>query len=237
MFVDSLLFYHVVFKIPRLENMWFNMFNFKDLLTGAVMNQIQNQFQQLRTFLTSQMKNQIEPINASIRNLVNKTSTNHELVKNEIKDLQDSVSRDMAENTVTLTTEMKKTGKIVETLVTDLRRLTNVDELDEEEANKGPSENQDVVVDQIFSPDFYKERIKNHDPLEKDGYMRREEIIFFIQNFEDSLKVDKGWQTLLKVCRDIITFLYVVFEQFTFDARITAAFWTAPEVIDDETGK
>ena len=143
----------------------------------------------------------------------------------------------MAENTVTLTTEMKKTGKIVETLVTDLRRLTNVDEQLEEEANKGPSENQDVVVDQIFSPDFYKERIKNHDPLEKDGYMRREEIIFFIQNFEDSRKVDIGWQTLLKVCRDIITFLYVVFEQFTFDARITAAFWTAPEVIDDETGK
>lgn len=184
------------------------------------------------------MKNELAPVTMAITNLTHKTVTNHEIMKKNLTNMERNLSTKMDENIATLTTEMNKTGNKVTKLVEDLRTLTNFgDKVDE--ANMQNSEIPDPVVelDRIPSPETYRQRIKKQDPLKLDAFLRREEVIFLIQNFHDQTKVPTEWVQLLESCRDPITFLSVVFEDFTFDPRLTSATWTHPEVIDDATGK
>lgn len=184
------------------------------------------------------MKTQLEPVTMAITNLAHKTVTHHEVMKKNLTNMERNLSTKMDENIATLTTEMNKTGNKVNKLVEDLRILTTFgDKVDE--ANMQNSEIPDPVVelDCIPSPETYRQRIKKQDPFKQDGFMTKEEVIFLIKNFHDQTKVDFGWVELLESCRDPITFLLVVFEDFTFDHRLTTATWTAPEVIDDDTGK
>jgi len=172
----------------------------------------------------------------AIKNLTNKTITQHEIIRKDMQFLEQSLSRKMEDHVHNLAREVNTTGTQVSILLNDLRKITNLEDA-VEELNKECEDRIPVVVSRIEAPQTYLDRIHEQDPLKMDGYMKREEVIFLIENFHDSTKVHEGWLQLLKRTRDPITFLWVLFEQFTFDGRITAAEWTDPELIDDPTGK
>ena len=206
-----------------------------------MMRIISNQLNQLKVNILQNVKAQLDPINTTLRSLSNKVDTQHEVMKNEVKKLEETLSQDIHNNHDNLAREVRTTGVQVERVIRDMRVLTNTEATSEEVANDGHDggENIDpgVGLQEIQSPQFFRDRIMDQDPGKLDGYMRRQEIVFLLNNFDNSSLVHSDWIDLLKTCRDPITFLLVLFDEFTFNGKITSGTWTAPEHMDSDAGK
>ena len=184
--------------------------------------------------------NKIAPVNAALKTLNNKVDTMQELNNLGFKKVEEDVthlSNTVDNNHVMLSRDLQRTDDRVSSLVTNIRQVTGLKDPEEKVGNVENDNVEETDIIFLEAPETYKARINDQDRGKLDGYMTRREILFLIKNFHDERKVDYAWTELLIKCKDPITFLQVVFDDFTFDGRITAFTWTEPELIDDNTGK
>jgi len=199
---------------------------------------VTNQITLVRQHVMNSLQTNIDPINKALKNLTHKTVTNHEVLKTELKKMEQRLEKKMEEHNENLTKDIKATGNCVQAVVKDIRKLANggrdvVENAQEEEGN---NENSEPVV-YIEKPNFYDERRINSPEGSVEGWMTREEILFLIRNIGNSQKVHKDWTKMLKDCNDPITFLLTLFEEYTFDSHFTPHLWTRKELLDEPTGK